>query len=118
MLDMKIHEPDIQILYPLLIHYSPEAAILYGYLKQLCEANGALKKHGEDAYYHFVIKRYEIELATGLSVGEQIDAETELIGADIVIGSSMEGERVQYFLYPNKEDSLRRFVYSKRWAWN
>ena len=114
---MKTHEPQIQILYPLLIHYSPEAAILYGYLKQLCQVKGVLKKYGEDAYYQFILKRYDIELATGLSVGEQIDAETELIGADIVIGNSLEGERVQYFLYPNKEDSLRRFVYSKRYSW-
>ena len=117
MLDMKTHEPNIKIFYPLLIHYSPEAAILYGYLKEYCCKNVVLKMQGEKAYYHFSIARYEIEQATGLSYGEQVDAEVELIGADIAIGSGLNNDRVDFYLYPNREDSLRRFVYSRRCNW-
>ena len=110
--DLKQQEPDIQIFYPLLINSSSNAAILYGYLKTCC-----LDQHREEGHYVFNLKRFDVKWATGLSFGQQIDAEQQLDGADLITANRIPGDWVEYWVYPENEDRLRRFVYSKRANW-
>ena len=118
MLDLKSLEPKIEVFYPLLLQYSPDAAILYGYLKHLIiEKDLHIKQLGNESYYDVNTSRYEIKLATGLSEGKQIDAEIELIHANLAISFEHKGN-VGYDLYPCNEDCLRRYVNKTQNKWS
>jgi len=118
MVDIKEKEPCIEILYPLLIHYSPEAAVLYGYLKNLyikaLNASGSNRPKG----FTLQLERWDIQDQTGLSAGKQVDAETDLNGAGLVNGFQLKNQKIEYYIHPQNEEKLRRFVYSMRNKWH
>ena len=117
MLDLKNKEPRIEIFYPLLIHYSPEAAVLYGYLKNVYnDSFNKIKFRGENGLV-LKLKRFEIEEKTGLSIGQQIDAEKDLIGAGLANGLELRDQLIEYAVFPKNEDRLRRFVNAYRHEW-
>jgi hypothetical protein len=118
MRDLKETEPKIEILFPLLAYCSPEAAILYGYLKSIAKIDALKGSRNEDVSNHLATNRWQIKGITGLSNGKQIDAEQDLVGAGLVQGFSDDEGNVEYYIHPENEEKLRRFFNSRSYAWS
>lgn len=117
MLDQRLMEPNIELFHPLLIHFSSSAAILYGYLKHLVIAKDLpINGIGEESCYDIHTTRNEIKEETGLSFGEQIDAELELCFANLAISCEIKDD-VGFDLYPQNEAPFRRAFYRKQMKW-
>lgn len=118
MLDLEKQEPKIELCNPFLTYYGPNTAILYAYLKYYIEENAIeLIPHENYPYYEIIANRFETKKATGLSNGQQVDAELDLCGAFLVDSTQPSFDKVEYHIYLCNEDMARRDVYEKQGKW-
>lgn len=118
MLDLKSLEPELKLDYPILKHYGVKTALLYSYLKYYLKMNPVEQTPFlESPYYLLTIKRSKITKDTGLTEGEQIDAELFLNGALLIDGMKSEYDKVTLNFYPQNEEDVRRWCYEKMGVW-
>jgi len=56
--------------------------------------------------------------AVGLTFGQQIDAEKDLIGAFLLDRFPREENKVKYIVYPENIEMVRRDIYSRENGWD
>lgn len=119
MLDLKETEPKLELFYPLVLHYSVNAAILFSYLLLLAEKQYGVDLSNEDLKHDksFIIKVDDFDLCEALNMtrGQFIDASRDLIGADLGDGPH---DKDRYYIWPGHRKKLRAFVYRMRNNWN
>ncbi len=119
MLDLEEQSPHLNISPAILSFYGPKVAILYAYLNYYVRENNIEITRPErfEPYYRFTLERHDIREITGMSVGEQFDAELDLCGAYLADSESNDWKDVTYTFYPQHEDGVRRWIYEKQGKW-
>lgn len=119
MLDFKDTEPKLELFYPLVLHYSANAAILFSYLLYLTEQKYGYDLSNEDldhnVSFHIEIDDYDLCQTLNMTKGEFFDAALDLLGADLADGPDV---RSEFTIWPGHRKKLRSFVYSQRYNWN
>jgi hypothetical protein len=115
MVNIEEQQPHLKLSPAILSYYGQNTAVLYAYLKYYWEQNEIeVTPFMENPYYQFTLSRYDIRQVTGLSNGEQIDAELDLCGAFLADAQSDGSDEVGYDFYPHHEDEVRRWIYKKQ----
>ena len=119
MLNIRLKEPELILDSTMVRYYGPYTAVLYAYILSYIKNNQIpLNPDDNYPYHNFIVNRWETLKAVGLTFGQQIDAEKDLIGAFLLDRFPREENKVKYIVYPENIEMVRRDIYSRENGWD